>query len=313
MVNYSFRVLFWSWQACQCCEMDILIPLQYRPSKLILVGDPEQLPATVISTKARELLYGRSMFDRLYKFFKVLPRHERPVHLLELQYRMHPEIALFPAEHVYNKAIRNDSSVEKRHFPLQVPYAVFDTVTSSEHNDRKGKQQFFELVLGDVVNDLEELCLLVVYDQAVLKVIKLGDGVNDLEELCLLVVYDQVVLKVIKLGDGVNDLEELCLLVVYDEVVLKVIKLGDGVNDLEELCLLVVYNQVVLKVIMLGDGVNDLEELCLLVVYDQVVLKVIKLGAGVNDLEELCLLVVYNQAVLKVIKLGDGVNDLEEL
>ncbi|XP_048578304.1 uncharacterized protein LOC5512433 isoform X2 [Nematostella vectensis] len=125
-------------EACQCCEMDILIPLQYRPSKLILVGDPEQLPATVISTKARELLYGRSMFDRLYKFFKVLPRHERPVHLLELQYRMHPEIALFPAEHVYNKAIRNDSSVEKRHFPLQVPYAVFDTVTSSEHNDRKG-------------------------------------------------------------------------------------------------------------------------------------------------------------------------------
>ena len=36
-------------EAAQCCELDILVPLQYGSSKLILVGDPEQLPATVLS------------------------------------------------------------------------------------------------------------------------------------------------------------------------------------------------------------------------------------------------------------------------
>jgi senataxin len=36
-------------EATQCCELDILVPLQYGSSKLILVGDPEQLPATVKS------------------------------------------------------------------------------------------------------------------------------------------------------------------------------------------------------------------------------------------------------------------------
>ena len=36
-------------QATQACEVDCLIPLQYGTSKLILVGDPEQLPPTVIS------------------------------------------------------------------------------------------------------------------------------------------------------------------------------------------------------------------------------------------------------------------------
>ena len=36
-------------QATQAIELDTLIPLQYGTTKLILVGDPEQLPAVVIS------------------------------------------------------------------------------------------------------------------------------------------------------------------------------------------------------------------------------------------------------------------------
>ena len=36
-------------QACQCTELDSLIPLQFGATKLVLVGDPEQLPPTVIS------------------------------------------------------------------------------------------------------------------------------------------------------------------------------------------------------------------------------------------------------------------------
>ena len=36
-------------EATQAIELDTLIPLQYGTTKLILVGDPEQLPPTVVS------------------------------------------------------------------------------------------------------------------------------------------------------------------------------------------------------------------------------------------------------------------------
>ena len=36
-------------EASQCCELDVLIPLRYGSTKLIMVGDPLQLPPTVRS------------------------------------------------------------------------------------------------------------------------------------------------------------------------------------------------------------------------------------------------------------------------
>ncbi len=56
-------------QASQCTELDILVPLRYRASKLVLVGDPLQLPATVRSMQAEKRGYGQSLFERLYKYF----------------------------------------------------------------------------------------------------------------------------------------------------------------------------------------------------------------------------------------------------
>lgn len=46
-------------EACQTTEPNILIPFQYNPRKVILVGDPEQLEATVIS-QSRTSKYERS-------------------------------------------------------------------------------------------------------------------------------------------------------------------------------------------------------------------------------------------------------------
>lgn len=37
-------------EATQCCEAETLIPLMLGVKNLILVGDPNQLPATVMST-----------------------------------------------------------------------------------------------------------------------------------------------------------------------------------------------------------------------------------------------------------------------
>lgn len=58
---YSFvvarlHIYFFSPQATQATELDCLIPLQYGITKLILVGDPHQLPPTVLSKVSTTLL-----------------------------------------------------------------------------------------------------------------------------------------------------------------------------------------------------------------------------------------------------------------
>ncbi|CAN0547209.1 unnamed protein product, partial [Ectocarpus sp. 12 AP-2014] len=82
-------------EACQATEPSTLIPLSLGCRRLILVGDPRQLPATVISQRAARLNLEVSLFERL-------ERAGYPVHMLTVQYRMHPEIRAFPSARFYN-------------------------------------------------------------------------------------------------------------------------------------------------------------------------------------------------------------------
>lgn len=50
-----------------------------------MVGDPQQLPATILSALAKEVAMERSLFERLQK-------QGCPVKMLSVQYRMHPAI-----------------------------------------------------------------------------------------------------------------------------------------------------------------------------------------------------------------------------
>lgn len=62
--------------------------------RAVLVGDPQQLPATVKSAKGKELELERSLFERLQ-------RAGCPVKMLSVQYRMHPKIREFPSNYFY--------------------------------------------------------------------------------------------------------------------------------------------------------------------------------------------------------------------
>ena len=73
-------------EASQSVEPELLIPMQLGFTKLVLVGDPEQLPATVISQKAKKLSYHFSMFSRLFRHFDNTPQNN-PVAMLDVQYR----------------------------------------------------------------------------------------------------------------------------------------------------------------------------------------------------------------------------------
>lgn len=83
-------------EAAQATEPSCLIPLRLGCRRLVLVGDPRQLPATVLSKAAAKAGLGRSLFERL-------ERADHEVVMLTIQYRMHPGMV----EHHYKTRLRN--------------------------------------------------------------------------------------------------------------------------------------------------------------------------------------------------------------
>ena len=106
-------------EAAQSVELSTLIPLRLGVRQLVLVGDPQQLPATVIGKRESLGNYERSLFERL-EVCGV------PVHTLSVQYRMHPAISHFP-RHVFYQGILQDAPsvvAQKPPFFAAPPYEI---------------------------------------------------------------------------------------------------------------------------------------------------------------------------------------------
>lgn len=88
-------------EAAQCVELSAVIPLRYGCKHCIMVGDPHQLPPTVLSQKAAGLKYEQSLFVRMFN------QYPDRVHLLNTQFRMHPQIAEFPSAEFYKGKLIN--------------------------------------------------------------------------------------------------------------------------------------------------------------------------------------------------------------
>jgi senataxin len=91
-------------EAAQSVEPSTLVALQLGSSHAVLVGDPQQLPATIFNVSGRTTKYDRSMFQRLEE-----AGHE--VHLLDTQYRMHPQISKFPRHIFYGGYLKDGPNV----------------------------------------------------------------------------------------------------------------------------------------------------------------------------------------------------------
>lgn len=72
-------------EAGQASEVASLQPLGFGAERVVLVGDPQQLPATIRSEVGRAMDMERSLFERFQKC-------DAPVSMLSVQYRMHPAI-----------------------------------------------------------------------------------------------------------------------------------------------------------------------------------------------------------------------------
>lgn len=91
-------------EAGQSSEVATLQPLGFGARQVVLVGDPQQLPATILSEAGKAAAMERSLFERLQK-------KGCPVKLLTVQYRMDPEIRVFPSRHFYRNQLEDAEAV----------------------------------------------------------------------------------------------------------------------------------------------------------------------------------------------------------
>ncbi|XP_057974074.1 uncharacterized ATP-dependent helicase C29A10.10c-like [Malania oleifera] len=118
-------------EAAQASEVAVLPPLALGAARCVLVGDPQQLPATVISKAAGTLLYSRSLFERFQQA-------GCPTMLLSVQYRMHPQIRDFPSRYFYQGRLTDSESIaslpDEIYYkdPLLSPYLFYDITHGRE-------------------------------------------------------------------------------------------------------------------------------------------------------------------------------------
>jgi len=98
-------------EAAQATEPSILVPLQHGVEHCVLVGDPKQLPATILSDRVQSCFYQQSMFERLQTA-------GHPSYLLDTQYRCHPLISSFPSREFYGSRLKDGPNVRKPDYLL---------------------------------------------------------------------------------------------------------------------------------------------------------------------------------------------------
>ncbi|KAL6882571.1 hypothetical protein ACP4OV_011261 [Aristida adscensionis] len=149
-------------EAAQLKECETLIPLRLLTLKhAILIGDECQLPATVKSKVCTDALFGRSLFERLSSL-----GHRK--HLLNVQYRMHPGISIFPNISFYNGKISDAPCVRQKEYqkkylpgPMFGPYSFINIEEGSEDFDELGRSRknlFEVVVVQEILRNLQRAC-----------------------------------------------------------------------------------------------------------------------------------------------------------
>ena len=101
-------------EAGQCLEGEVLVPCCLNPKNLVLIGDPQQLPATIISVEVHKKKLGNSSMQRLMACVHTKGNNQNGYHLLSTQYRMHPDICSFPNSQFYQGRLKNADAVSTR-------------------------------------------------------------------------------------------------------------------------------------------------------------------------------------------------------
>jgi superfamily I DNA and/or RNA helicase len=94
-------------EACQSVEPGCWQPI-LRCDKVVMAGDPMQLPPTVLSSEAARQGFALSLLERQLNIYG-----DQVTRLLNVQYRMHQQIMTFSSDHFYAGQLIADESVAK--------------------------------------------------------------------------------------------------------------------------------------------------------------------------------------------------------
>ncbi|KAL5779959.1 hypothetical protein ACOSQ2_010696 [Xanthoceras sorbifolium] len=151
-LNHGFDIVIID-DAAQAIKPATLAPLVTGCKQ---VGDPAQLPATVISKVAKRFGYDTSLFKRLQRAGYL-------VKMLKIQYRMHPQIRSFPSKDFYDEALEDGSGVEDyttrdwHKYGCFGPFCFFDIEGVEESRTNKNEVEFVLLLYHKLVNMYPEL------------------------------------------------------------------------------------------------------------------------------------------------------------
>jgi hypothetical protein len=127
-------------EATQATEPSALVPIVKGCRQLVLVGDHQQLPPTVLSRRAEKGGLNRSLFDRLIAC-------GLRSNLLTTQYRMHPILREFPSARFYENRLEDGCTADQRPPPAGFLWPDWDRpmafvpVEGVEEADEEGKSK----------------------------------------------------------------------------------------------------------------------------------------------------------------------------
>ena len=124
-------------EAAQSVEPATLAAMQLGSRHCVMVGDPQQLPATIFNVSGKNSKYDRSLFQRLEEAGE-------KIYMLNEQYRMHPKISHFPRHIFYKGALKDGPNVSKSDYgnplvkvitsrvPAFQPFTILDLDSQEE-------------------------------------------------------------------------------------------------------------------------------------------------------------------------------------
>ena len=93
-------------EATQSTEPSTLIPVT-KADKIVMAGDHEQLPPTILNEEAKNQGLEMSLFERLLEV-----HGDKIKQMLKIQYRMNQDIMEFPSEQFYTSELIADNAVK---------------------------------------------------------------------------------------------------------------------------------------------------------------------------------------------------------
>lgn len=120
--NYAnARTLFLD-EAGQCTEAEFYIGATFPGvERMVVVGDPMQLPATVLHPACKRPGLGKSWLEKVYATYR------SKIHILDTQYRMDPQILAFSNHSFYADRINSGGNGRERTPFVEHPFLFIDT------------------------------------------------------------------------------------------------------------------------------------------------------------------------------------------